>query len=80
MTALPMNTALALAPPTQATKYAEITGEGDAVFSAKPTAAGGPFSWAGQGSSLQGNLTLAGNPIPEENKILLTHFPQPPGA
>jgi hypothetical protein len=69
MTALPRNTELALAPPAQFARYAQITGEGDAVFVAEPSAERGNFSWAGQGTLLQGDLTSAGNPIPGQNKI-----------
>ena len=71
MTSLPMNTMLALAPSAQAVKYAALTAEGDVVFAAKPTAAGGSFSWTSQGSSLRGDLTLAGKLFAETDKIEL---------
>jgi outer membrane protein assembly factor BamB len=69
MTALPRNTELALTPPSPATNYAEFTGEGDAVFVAEASAQRGDFSWAIQGNSLQGNLTLVGNAAPAGSKV-----------
>jgi hypothetical protein len=75
MTSLPFNTMLALAPSAPAVKYAAFVGEGDAVFAAKAATTGGKLSWTSQGSSLQGNLTLAGSLFPEENKIELKVSP-----
>ncbi len=76
MTALPMNTALALTPPAPVVKQAEILGEGAVTFAIKLDASGRERSFESRGASVQGDLTLAGDLFPQKEKLELQVTPE----
>ncbi len=75
MTTLPANTVAALRPPAPVVKLADVLGEGVAVFAAGTGGAGRERAWESRGSSVQGDLTLAGAASPEKDKIELQVSP-----